>query len=140
MTAPASSIHLEDPFNGNPFLLRKVLYLLGKADYYRGPSAAQVQKVTDRIIDLQLILRGGNDIEPAEGITGIQVFAPDQSLVVLSRIERMSPSTIRIHLAQATPEARRVTYLYGAMPDSQGAVHDNSALRLPLEPFEMVVK
>ena len=117
-----------------------VLYLLGKADYYRGPSVTQAQKVTDRIIDLQLILRGGNDIEPAEGLTGFQVLGPDRSPVELSRIERMTPSSIRIHLAQATPEARRVTYLYGAMPDSQGAVHDNSALRLPLEPFEMVVE
>ncbi len=117
-----------------------VLYLLGKADYYRGPSVAQAQKVTDRIIDLQLILRGGNDIEPAEGITGLQVLGPDQNPVALSRIERLTPSSIRIHLAEATADARRVTYLYGAMPDSRGAVHDNSALRLPLEPFELVVE
>ena len=70
----------------------------------------------------------------------MQGLGPGQSPVDLSRIERLTPSSIRIHLAQATPEARRVTYLYGAMPDSQGAVHDNSALRLPLEPFEMVVE
>jgi hypothetical protein len=117
-----------------------VLYLLGKTDYYRGPSIAQAQRVNDSIIDLQLILRGGRDIEPVEGITGFQVFGPDRSPVALSRIERLTPSSIRIHLTDATPDIRRVTYLYGAMPDSQGAVHDNSALRLPLEPFEVVVE
>lgn len=117
-----------------------VLYLLGKSEYYRGPGIAQARRAGDDIIDLQLTHRGGNDIEPAKGLTGFVVWGPDGKPVTPTAVERKSPSTIRIHLARPAPVARRVTYLYGAMPDSKAAVHDNSVLKLPLEPFDIEVE
>ena len=94
----------------------------------------------DRIIDVDLIHRGGNDIVPAAGMTGFQVVDRMDNAVPIDHVQRETPSTIRIYLGQPAPDLLRVRYLYGGMPDNRHAVHDNSPLQLPLEPFEMKVE
>jgi hypothetical protein len=116
-----------------------VLYLLGKTRYHRGPTAVRAHRLTDSIIDVDLIPRGGNDITPESGMTGFQVVARMENDVAVDDVERANPSTIRIHLAQPAPGPLRVRYLYGGMPDNRHAVHDNSPLQLPLEPFDLKV-
>ena len=112
-----------------------VLYVLGKTTYYRGPSIVQAWRTGDTTIEIRMAHRGGSDFSPTSGITGFRVFN-GQSSVAIEKVERIAPDMIRINLSQPTYPPLRLTYLYGAMPDSQGAVHDNSALQLPLEPFE----
>ena len=116
-----------------------VLYLLGKARYHRGPTAVRAHRLSDSIVDVDLIPRGGNDITPESGMTGFQVVDLQDNAVAVDRVERATASTIRIHLAQPAPGPLRVRYLYGGMPDNRHAVHDNSSLQLPLEPFDMKV-
>jgi hypothetical protein len=117
-----------------------VLYLLGQARYHRGPTAVRAGRVTDRIIDVDLVHRGGNDIAPETGMTGFQVIDLQDSAVPIDQVQRSTPSTIRILLGRPAPGPLRVRYLYGGMPDNRHAVHDNSPLKLPLEPFDLGVE
>jgi hypothetical protein len=111
-----------------------VLHLLGKSNYYRGPSLHGIRRVTPTIIDIDLHHRGGSDFAPLFDITGFEVRHQDTPLAI-AQVQRHNPRTIRIHLAGPAPGPLTIRYLYGAMPDSSGAVRDNSKLRLPLEPF-----
>jgi hypothetical protein len=117
-----------------------VLYLLGQARYHRGPTAIRAGRVTDRIIDVDLVHRGGNDITPETGMTGFQVIDQQDNVVAIDQVQRSTPSTIRILLGRPVPGPLRVRYLYGGMPDNRHAVHDNSPLKLPLEPFDLGVE
>jgi len=111
-----------------------VLYLLGKADYHRGPTIDEIKRPGNTIIDIGLQHHGGNDFAPLFGITGFEVLQGSKSLSI-AQAQRIDPRTIRIRLNQSVDGPLIVRYLYGAMPDSTGAVKDNSTLRLPLEPF-----
>jgi hypothetical protein len=111
-----------------------ILYLLGKAAYHRGPFIASVSRESDRLIDITIHHRGGTDFTPRTGISGFEVHAGQKTLAIAS-VKRQNSDTIRIELKTGTPEAVKVRYLYGAHPDTTAAVHDNTALRLPLEPF-----
>jgi hypothetical protein len=115
-----------------------VLHLLGKTDYYRGPHIVAAEKTDATTIELRMAHRGGNDFSPAQGISGFTVFSGNTP-VTIDAVNRVAGDKIRIHLGQATQPPLRLTYLYGAMPNSKNAVHDNSALQLPLEPFETVL-
>jgi hypothetical protein len=116
-----------------------VLFLLGEAPYYRGPSVAGAQKVDDHRVDIRLLHRGGNDFGPEVGITGWQVLG-SAGPVPIAEVLRMDSRTIRIRLAEAVQGPLKLRYLYGAMPDAERPVHDNSAMELPLEPFEDIVR
>ena len=115
-----------------------VLHLLDKATYHRGPYIVHAQKPDDTTIELRMAHRGGNDFSPTRGITGFKAFR-GETPVAIDTVQRTAPDVIRIRLSQAAQGPLRLYYLYGAMPDSQGAVHDNSALQLPLEPFETLL-
>lgn len=116
-----------------------VLYLLGEATYYRGPSVAGAQKVDDHRIDIRLLHRGGNDFTPEIGITGWQVLG-SSGPIALAEVLRMDSQTIRIRLAEPGQGPLKLRYLYGARPDAHRPVHDNSPMELPLEPYEEVVR
>jgi hypothetical protein len=111
-----------------------ILYLLGKAAYHRGPFIAAVHRESDRVIDITIRQRGGTDFTPRTGISGFEVLAGQKRLTIAS-VNRQNKDTIRIDLKTNAPEVVKVRYLYGAHPDTTAAVHDNTALRLPLEPF-----
>ena len=115
-------------------LAQTVLYLLGETDYYRGPSVAGAIKADDHTLDIRLIQRGGNDFSPADHISGWEVLQ-DEKRVPIADVRRYNPNTIRIRLAQPIEGPIRLHYLYGAMPNASRAVHDNSAMELPLEPY-----
>jgi hypothetical protein len=116
-----------------------VLYLLGKAQFHRGPTAKRVVLTSETSLDIELQHHGGNDIAPLFGITGFEVLQGNTSIPI-AQVQRQDPSTIRIFLNKAADRPLTVRYLYGAMPDITGAVRDNSTLRLPLEPFTAQVE
>jgi hypothetical protein len=111
-----------------------ILYLLGKAAYHRGPLIAAVQRASDRVIDITIRQRGGTDFTPRTDISGFEVLAGHTPLAIAA-VYRKNRNTIRIELKNGAPEDVKVRYLYGAHPDTTAAVRDNTALRLPLEPF-----
>lgn len=111
-----------------------ILFLAGKADYYRGPTVSTVTRASPTAIDITIRHRGGNDFTPATGITGFSVVSGDEVLPV-SDARRRGPETIRLDMEHPLPPDFHVRYLYGAHPDTSGAVHDNTALHLPLDPF-----
>ncbi|BBO87697.1 sialate O-acetylesterase [Desulfosarcina ovata] len=111
-----------------------VLYLLGKTEYHRGPIITSVAQVSNHAIDVTIRHRGGTDVTPAEGITGFEVLSGETHLPITA-ITRRDATTIRIEVASGLPADFRVRYLYGAHPNTTGAVRDNTALALPLEPY-----
>ena len=112
-----------------------ILHLAGKTRYYRGPSVSGVTRASPTVVDVTVRHRGGNDFTPMAGITGFSVVAGDRDVEVVSAM-RLNSTTIRLKLAAPLPAEYRVRYLYGAHPDVSGAVHDNTKLRLPLDPFD----
>lgn len=113
-----------------------ILYLLGKANYHRGPMVSTVSKKSDRIIAVGIDHRGGTDFTPWENITGFDVLADGQRLNIAT-VVRENGRTIRIELEDRVPGPVHVRYLYGAHPNTTNPVRDNSDLRLPLEPFSI---
>lgn len=111
-----------------------ILYLLGKSHYYRGPTIDDIVRVNENTLDVNIQHQGGNDIAPLFGITGFKITNGDV-IVPIIQAKRQDPGTIRIYLNDGVSGPITIKYLYGAMPDSSGAVRDNSPLRLPLEPF-----
>jgi hypothetical protein len=120
-----------------PRIANAIGYYFGKSPYYRGPtltSAAYATSAHD-VIEVHVQHRGGTDISPATGINGFQVL-DDGSPVALGTTTRKNSSTISIALDAPLKGVGSVRYLYGklAVNTLSGAVHDNSALGLPLEP------
>jgi len=113
-----------------------ILYLLGKANYHRGPMVSTVSRQSDRTITVSIDHDGGTDFTPWESITGFEVLG-DGRLLTIATVVRENGHTIRIELEDGGPGPVRVRYLYGAHPDTDNAVHDNTGLRLPLEPFSI---
>jgi len=116
-----------------------ILYLLGKANYHRGPKAAAVSKKSDRIIAVGIDHHGGTDFTPWENITGFEVLGNGR-LLSIATVMRENGRTIRIELDDGAPGPVRVRYLYGAHPNTANPVRDNSDLRLPLEPFSIDIR
>lgn len=113
---------------------RTILYLLGKVSYHRGPAITAVTRVSDSAIDVAIEHRGGTDFTPWSAITGFDVLSGQQPLPIAS-VSRRNGSTIHIELEDRVPRDFSVRYLYGAHPDASNPVRDNTAQRLPLEPF-----
>ncbi len=114
---------------------RTIEYVAGRAAFHRGPHIVAVARTAERTIDVGLRHRGGTDFTPAAGISGFSVVSGEETLPIVS-VSRHDANTIRIVTAVDLPERFRLRYLYGAHPDTTRAVHDNSALRLPLEPYD----
>jgi hypothetical protein len=112
-----------------------IAYHYKKSPYFRGPSIASAKIGADRAsIDVSIAHRGGNDLTPELGITGFEVLGSSGALPIAS-VTKVDATTIRIKLADAPPAGSIVLkYLNGKSPNITGAVHDNSPLRLPLEP------
>jgi hypothetical protein len=104
---------------------------------YRGPelASASYAGASRTIIDVHLNHRGGNDFTPAADIAGFVVL-DDTSPVKLASVVRRNATTIRITLQSGIKGAGSVRYLYGKLPFQtlSNTVHDDSTLRLPLEP------
>ena len=116
-----------------------VLYVLGKAQYYRGPTAIAARQINDRRIDVSIQHRGGADFTPASGISGWEILVNETALSIAD-VKRHDSSTIRIILENPLTENATVRYLYGAVPDTRNPVADNSALSLPLEEYQSQVQ
>ncbi len=112
-----------------------VLFLLGKEEYYRGPSVVGVTQIDTKNIDVAIRHRGGTDFTPASGISGWEVVTEDLPAFV-SEVNRHDAQTIRITLKDPITGPAHVRYLHGAMPDTANPVRDNSPLSLPLEEYE----
>ena len=108
--------------------------------YYRGPeiTSASFADSNRKLIDVAIAHRGGSDFSPISGITGFQV-TNNADTVMISSAVRQSASTIRLTLAKAITGSAAVRYLVGKHPNVNGAVHDNTPLRLPLEPTTFAI-
>jgi hypothetical protein len=120
-----------------PRIANAIAYYYGKSPYYRGPtltSATYASSAHD-VIEVHVQHHGGSDLAPASGINGFQVL-DDGSPVSLGAATRKNASTIALTLAAPITGVGSVRYLYGklAVNTLSGAVHDDSALALPLEP------
>ncbi|WP_170302167.1 sialate O-acetylesterase [Desulfosarcina widdelii] len=113
-----------------------ILYLLDKVPYHRGPFVRNVTRPSAQTIDIEIEHRGGTDFTPWTDITGFEVLVDGQQQAIDS-VSRQNGHTIRIELEEQVPRTIRVRYLYGAHPDTDHPVRDNSDLRLPLEPFSI---
>jgi hypothetical protein len=116
-----------------------VLYILGKAAYHRGPYVATALARNETTIELLVAHRGGSDFGPEKNISGFSAFHGETPLEIES-VRRTAPARIEVILARPMVLPLRLDYLYGAMPDSSRAVRDNSALQLPMEPFETILE
>jgi len=116
-----------------------VLYILGEAEYYRGPEVAGVKRIDELTVDVRLSHRGGTDFTPDSGISGWEILA-DGTLVPIAEVYRHDPQTIRIMLKKPLTGTAAIRYMYGAMPDASNPVLDNSPMRLPLEEYQSVVQ
>ena len=116
-----------------------MLFLLGQASYYQGPQVSGAYQNGPDKIDILLSHHGGTDFGPAKGISGWEVIGR-QGPVEIAGVVRLDAATLRIELASPAPGPLTVRYLYGARPDTSAAVHDNSPMELPLDPFEGVVR
>ncbi len=112
-----------------------ILYLLGKVPYHRGPAISAVFRRSAKAVDVILTHRGGTDFSPWTEISGFELFSGDRALTIAA-VRRQDADTIRIELEDNAPDPITVRYLYGAHPDTTNAVHDNTDLRLPLEPYQ----
>lgn len=111
-----------------------ILYLLDVETYYRGPSIIMAERVDASTIDVHLAHRGGNDFTPPSRISGWQA-SMRETPVPVDGVWRTDGRTVRIRLGKEVQGPVTLRYLYGAMPEADHAVHDNSELRLPLEPL-----
>ena len=112
-----------------------VLYVLGQEIYHRGPSVADVKQIDGRTIEIRIKHNGGNDLKPASDITGWQVIA-DGVAVPIKEVYRHDFQTIRIIIEHPLADKAIIHYLYGAMPDVNRPVLDNSPMSLPLEEYQ----
>ena len=102
---------------------------------WRGPEASQATRVDDTHSDVTLTHNGGTDFGPASGITGFELSTDDfASLKAVSSAVRQSARVIRLTHASTGSAAAKLRYQYGAAPNVAGAVNDNAALPLPLNP------
>jgi|GEM_PF-1290326 len=116
-----------------------VLYILGNAQYYRGPTATAARQINDRRIDVSIEHRGGSDFTPIDDISGWEVLV-NEAAQPIADVKRINPATISITLEKPLTENATIRYLYGAMPDTRHPVVDNSTLALPLEPYQAQVQ
>jgi hypothetical protein len=119
-----------------PRIANCIAYYFGKSNYYRGPYIASAVLSTDRkSIDVSITHRGGNDLTPSSGITGLDILNSTGTALSITSAVKIDSATLRINLSAATPSgAISLRYLYGKHPVITGAVHDDSSLKLPLEP------
>ncbi|MEJ2219680.1 MAG: sialate O-acetylesterase [Desulfobacterales bacterium] len=110
-----------------------VLYILGKETYHRGPTG--VKKIDSSTIEIAIKHNGGSDFKPVAGITGWEVIA-DGTSVPIAEAYRHDSQTIRIRLERPLNAKAEIRYLYGAMPDVEHVVLDNSPMSLPLEEYQ----
>ena len=116
-----------------------VLFLLNEESYYKGPKVTGIYHSGNDTIDATLIHFGGSDFHPAEKISGWQVLDAN-GINATDDVYRLNPQAIRIRLTRPLQGPATVRYLYGARPDTTHPVKDNSAMELPLEPFEGVLR
>jgi hypothetical protein len=112
-----------------------VLYILGKETYHRGPGVTGVKKIDSSTIEIAIKHNGGSDFKPVAGITGWEVIA-DGTSVPIAEAYRHDSQTIRIRLERPLNAKAEIRYLYGAMPDVEHVVLDNSPMSLPLEEYQ----
>jgi Carbohydrate esterase, sialic acid-specific acetylesterase/SGNH hydrolase-like domain, acetyltransferase AlgX len=110
------------------------LYILGMADFYRGPVVVAVRQNDERTLDVTLQHHGGTDILPETGITGWEIMDA-AGAASIQNVFRHDPRTIRIRLERALQARAEIRYLYGAEPDARRALRDNASPGLPLEAF-----
>jgi hypothetical protein len=111
-----------------------VLFLVGKEHYHRGPQVVRVRRLEDRMLEIIIQHNGGNDFKPSSGISGWEIIANGKQ-VPIQKVYRHDAQTIRIVMEEPLTEHASIRYLYGAMPDVNHPVVDNSPLSLPLEEY-----
>jgi hypothetical protein len=112
-----------------------VLYLVGKEPYHRGPRVVHARQIDDRTVEIKIQHAGGNDFKPTAGISGWEIMT-NGVRVPIRKVFRYDAQTIRIVAEHPLAEQASIRYLYGAMPDVNHAVVDNSPLALPLEEYQ----
>lgn len=112
-----------------------VLHILGKETYHRGPQIITVKQVDSYTLEIKIKHSGGSDFNPSSGITGWQIRTGGSTIPIVD-VRRHDPQTIQIDLEQPLTEKASIRYLYGANPDVNGAVLDNSPMSLPLEEYQ----
>lgn len=112
-----------------------IQYSLGDAAYYKGPEITGAVFTDDKRTAIDVTVRhyGGDDIQPADKITGFEVFADGKAVGITAAVRKDS-KTIELTLEQAAQGPVTLRYLYGCLPDVKGLVKDNSPLQLPLSP------
>ena len=112
-----------------------VLHIVGKEEYHRGPQVVHTRQIDDRTVEIKIQHNGGNDIKPASGISGWEIIANGEQIPI-QEVYRHDAQTIRIVTQHPITEQASIRYLYGAMPDVNYPVLDNSPLSLPLEEYQ----
>jgi hypothetical protein len=117
-------------------MAQTVLYIMGEENYYRGAYITGFTQVDATHVDVTIAHRGGTDFTPtgANAITGFQVFdgAFEKAITDASRT---SATNIRLTTSSDMTGDVSVRYMFHNNPTTTGAVKDNSALALPLEPY-----
>lgn len=118
-----------------------ICYSLGDCAYYQGPEITDAVFGNQEQTTIQVRVKhyGGDDITPAEEITGFEVFEDGEKAEITSAV-RKDRETIELTLRKAVDGTVTMRYLYGCLPDVQGMVKDNSELRLPLCPTNGEIK
>ena len=116
-------------------MAQTVLYILGKETYHRGPGVKGIKQIDSSTIEIAIKHNGGSDFKPVAGITGWEVIA-DGTSVPIAEAYRHDSQTIRIRLERPLNAKAEIRYLYGAMPDVEHPVLDNSPMSLPLEEYQ----
>jgi hypothetical protein len=113
-----------------------IAYHYSKAKFYRGPYISSAKLSNDRkSIEVSISHRGGNDLTPDSGITGFDVLGSTGAGLIITSAGKIDSAKLLINLSEPAPSGQiSLRYLYGKSPNITGAVHDNSALKLPLEP------
>lgn len=115
-------------------IARACAHAHGDATYSRGPAIVSAAQTSTTTVDVTLSHESGTDFTPTTGITGFRVLDTG-TLLTISSVARVSATGLRITLS-AAGTATHLQYQYGAYPDVSGAVLDNTAASLPLQPTQ----
>jgi hypothetical protein len=112
-----------------------VLHIVGKESYHRGPHAIMARQVDDQTVAIKIEHSGGSDFIPVSKISGWEIVANGEQ-VPIQDVYRYDPRTIHIVTGRPFGPQAYVRYLYGAMPEVDRPVMDNTPLSLPLEEYQ----
>jgi hypothetical protein len=93
------------------------------------------RQIDDLKVAITIEHSGGSDFTPFSKISGWEIIANGEQ-VPIQDVYRYDPKTIHIVTGRSFGRQAHVRYLYGAMPEVDRPVMDNTPLSLPLEEYQ----